>query len=266
MASRVVRRAFSTTDRMYLLTRHFFWLVPLIDLGLFLGFGVLCAVATRLWPRRAGWLCPRLIVMGAVLPALLIVGRGIYPLAWLVFATGIAVALAPTIERHPAAIRAQGDLDVRRLAGGGGDPGRVDPRRGVARPSTRGRPAIARGRPPERAPRRAGYRPGGPPGPVRLRAAHQPSPGRPRPAERPLQPGPGLGPLDARLARQPVHRPMAPRAGHPVAASDAPGVSPPWPNTWDRSATPRPGSSATRSTAPTTAGSIAASPSITTMS
>ena len=108
VASRVVRRAFSTTDRMYLLTRHFFWLVPLIDLGLFLGFGVLCAVATRLWPRRAGWLCPRLIVMGAVLPALLIVGRGIYPLAWLVFATGIAVALAPTIERHPAAIRAKG--------------------------------------------------------------------------------------------------------------------------------------------------------------
>ncbi len=46
--------------------------------------------------------------MGAVLPALLIVGRGIYPLAWLVFATGIAVALAPTIERHPAAIRTKG--------------------------------------------------------------------------------------------------------------------------------------------------------------
>ena len=30
-----------------------------------------------------------------------------------------------------------------------------------------------------------------------------------------FRPGPGLGPLDARLARQPVHRPMAPRAGHP---------------------------------------------------
>jgi arylsulfatase A-like enzyme len=108
VASRVVRRAFGTTDRMYLLTRHFFWLVPLIDLALFLGFGVLCAAATRWWPRRAGWLCPRLIVIGAVLPALLIVGRGIYPLAWLVFAIGIAAALAPTIERRPAAVRTRG--------------------------------------------------------------------------------------------------------------------------------------------------------------
>ena len=85
VASRVVRRAFSTTDRIYLLTRHFFWLVPHINLTLFLGFGVLCAVATRSWPRRAGWPCPRLIVVWAVLPALLIVGRGIYPAAWLVF-------------------------------------------------------------------------------------------------------------------------------------------------------------------------------------
>jgi arylsulfatase A-like enzyme len=105
VASRVVRRAFSPTDRMYLLTRHFFWLLPLINLALFLGFGMLCAVATRSWPRRAGWLCPRLIVVWAVLPALLIVGRGIYPAAWLVFAIGIAAALAPTIERHTAAIR-----------------------------------------------------------------------------------------------------------------------------------------------------------------
>ena len=98
------------------------------------------------------------------------------------------------------------------------------------------------GRPPRRAPRGAGYGPGGPPKPVWLRAAYQPSPRRPRPAERPLQPRPGLGALDARLPRQPVHRPMAPRAGQPVDASDAQERPPPWPNTWGRSAMPRRGS------------------------
>ena len=49
VASRFLRRALSTTDRMFLLTRHFVWLVPIINVSLFLGFGVLCA-----WRRGSG--------------------------------------------------------------------------------------------------------------------------------------------------------------------------------------------------------------------
>ena len=63
-----VRRAFNSTDRMYLMTRHFVRLVPLVNLSLSLGFGLLCALATRRGPRLAGWTCPRLIVAWAVLP------------------------------------------------------------------------------------------------------------------------------------------------------------------------------------------------------
>ena len=36
---RFVRRAFNSTDRMYLMTRHFVRLVPLVNLSLSLGFG-----------------------------------------------------------------------------------------------------------------------------------------------------------------------------------------------------------------------------------
>ncbi len=105
VASRFVRRALSATDRMYLMTRHFVWLVPLVNLSLFLGFGVLCALATRRWPRLAGWTCPRLIVAWAVLPSLLLVGRGIYAEAWLILAIGIAVCLVPIVERRRAGMR-----------------------------------------------------------------------------------------------------------------------------------------------------------------
>ena len=85
------------------MTRHFVWLVPPIDAVIFLCFGVVLAVATRIWPRRAGWLAARLITAWAVLPALLIAGRGIYPEAWLLFALGIASCLAPLLERIPSA-------------------------------------------------------------------------------------------------------------------------------------------------------------------
>ena len=47
---------------MYLMSRHFVWLVPLSNLLLFFVVGMFLAVATKLWPRPAGWLSPRLSV------------------------------------------------------------------------------------------------------------------------------------------------------------------------------------------------------------
>ncbi len=66
--TRVVYRNISATNRLYLMTRHFVWLVPLINLLLFVGLGTVLAGATKLWPRRAGWLSCRLICVLAVLP------------------------------------------------------------------------------------------------------------------------------------------------------------------------------------------------------
>ena len=105
VASRVIYRSLSSTDRLYLMTRHFVWLVPLVNLFVFLALGLLLATATKIWPRRAGWLSVRMIVTWAVLPAFLVAGRGIYPEAWLILAMGLAIFVTPSLERHPAGTR-----------------------------------------------------------------------------------------------------------------------------------------------------------------
>ena len=70
VAVRFLHRTFGSTHRLFLMTRHFVWLIPLVDLALFLAAGAMLALAARRWPRRAGWLGPRLFVALALLPAL----------------------------------------------------------------------------------------------------------------------------------------------------------------------------------------------------
>ncbi len=100
--ARVLRANLSSTNRLYLMTRHFVWVVPLVDGLLFLGTGIVWAAATRFWPRRAGWLGPRFIGTLTLLPALVIAGPAIYPQAWLILALGITCRMAPVLERHVA--------------------------------------------------------------------------------------------------------------------------------------------------------------------
>jgi arylsulfatase A-like enzyme len=102
VAARIMYRALSSTQRLYLMTRHFVWLVPLINMVLFLGIGGSLILAMRLWPRRAGWLSPRLIIATAILPVLTLAGRKIYLEAWLLVALGLAFRIAPLLERHSA--------------------------------------------------------------------------------------------------------------------------------------------------------------------
>jgi arylsulfatase A-like enzyme len=105
VVARVINHSLGSTHRLYMMTRHFVWLVPLISLLLFVGFGVLLAWAVRRWPRRAGWWSPRLIVACALLPVLALAGRRIYVEAWLLVALGVAFRLVPVLERHPAGAR-----------------------------------------------------------------------------------------------------------------------------------------------------------------
>lgn len=105
VAARFGHRILGPTNRLFFMTRHFVWLVPLIDLALFLAIGAPLAMAARRWPRRAGWWAPRLIIVLALLPALGLAGRKIYMEAWLMVALGIAIHLAPMLERHPASAR-----------------------------------------------------------------------------------------------------------------------------------------------------------------
>jgi hypothetical protein len=105
VAVRVAQRSFGSTDRLYLMTRHFVWLVPVLNALLFLIVGALCALATWRWPRRGRWLAVRIILVGAVLPTLVLIGRGIYPVALLILAIGVAARLAPMLERAPSGSR-----------------------------------------------------------------------------------------------------------------------------------------------------------------
>ena len=105
VGTRVLCRSINPTNRLYLMSRHFVWLVPLTNLLLFLGVGCLLALATRLWPRRGGWLSPRLLCAGAMLPALMVAGPQIYTAAWMILALGIASRLVPWLERPATRLR-----------------------------------------------------------------------------------------------------------------------------------------------------------------
>src|SRR6516162_8238502 len=63
VAARVAYRALSATNKLYLMTRHFVWLVPLLSLMLFVLIGTVLALGLRIWPRQVGWLAPRLLVV-----------------------------------------------------------------------------------------------------------------------------------------------------------------------------------------------------------
>jgi arylsulfatase A-like enzyme len=90
---------------MYLMNRHFIWLAPLANLLVFIGAGSLLACATKLWPRRSGWFCPRLVCFAAITPALILSNNRIYIEAWAILAAGIVVNLLPLVERHFPPIR-----------------------------------------------------------------------------------------------------------------------------------------------------------------
>jgi arylsulfatase A-like enzyme len=96
---RVLCKSLIGTNRLYMMTRHFVWLIPLSNLLLFFVGGLLLAAATKACPRPFGWLSPRVICAFALMPALLVAGPQIYPWAWLILASGIAIRLVPRLER-----------------------------------------------------------------------------------------------------------------------------------------------------------------------
>ena len=105
VAVRVGQRLLSPTNRLYMMTRHFFWLVPVTSGLLFLVFGAVFRALTWRWPLRGGWIGLRLILVWAILPTVLLVGRGIYAEAKILLAMGLAVVFARVLERALAGRR-----------------------------------------------------------------------------------------------------------------------------------------------------------------
>lgn len=101
----VVRKHAFDPNRLYEMTRHFVWLIPITNLGLFLALGVLWKLAARAWPRRADWLAARLIVALTMLPPLLVGLPRIHGLAWFIVTLGASARLVPVLERHAEGCR-----------------------------------------------------------------------------------------------------------------------------------------------------------------
>ncbi len=96
----VLRKALVDPNQLYGMSRHFGWLIPVANLGVFLTVGLLGWIACRAWPRRGRWLCVRIACALTLLPMFLVALPRIYGAAGLVMMFGIAVRLVPFLERN----------------------------------------------------------------------------------------------------------------------------------------------------------------------
>jgi arylsulfatase A-like enzyme len=105
VGARIVGTTYFSSNRLYLVSRHFVWLAPLSNLLLFLAIGLILARAATRWSRFGRWFGPRLIGFLAILPVLILLSPRIYPMAWAILALGAALCLASFLERHATWLR-----------------------------------------------------------------------------------------------------------------------------------------------------------------
>jgi arylsulfatase A-like enzyme len=95
----LIRKQWLDPDRLYKMSRHFVWLIPLSNLCVFLTLGLLGCGVILVWPRRGRWLFARGLCALVLLPAMLVAVPQIHGLAWLLVALGVAAQLVPRFER-----------------------------------------------------------------------------------------------------------------------------------------------------------------------
>jgi arylsulfatase A-like enzyme len=98
----VLRKHTFDPNRLYGMSRHFVWVIPMTNLCLFLGLGVVLSLVASRWPRRASWMAARLFCALTLLPSLMVAFPQIYGVAWLVIMLGVAANVAPSLERRAA--------------------------------------------------------------------------------------------------------------------------------------------------------------------
>ncbi len=98
--TKVVCAAVGRGGRLYQMSRHFVWLIPLTNLLVFLVLGVFLALLVWVWPRLGRWLSMRFLAALALLPSLLVAVPEVYASAWFVLAWGIAVWCGPLVDRR----------------------------------------------------------------------------------------------------------------------------------------------------------------------
>jgi arylsulfatase A-like enzyme len=101
----ILRKQTFDSNRLYGMSRHFIWLVPVTDVCVFLSLGIVLCVLVFAWPRTGRWLAERMLCALTLLPPLLIAFPQVYGFAWLIVALGISTRLVPVLERRLAGFR-----------------------------------------------------------------------------------------------------------------------------------------------------------------
>jgi arylsulfatase A-like enzyme len=101
----IVRTQVFDLNRLYWISRHFVWLIPLLNLVIFLVLGLFLSVVTVWAPRRGRWLAGRLLGALTVLPPIWAAFPRIFGPAGFLLALGVSARMVPALERHPAGFR-----------------------------------------------------------------------------------------------------------------------------------------------------------------
>jgi arylsulfatase A-like enzyme len=92
-------------NQLYGMSRHFVWLIPLTNLGVFLAVGLMGGFVCLARPRRGPRLVATVLCALMILPMLLVFFPRIYGLAWLVAALGFSTRAVPFLERNAGVFR-----------------------------------------------------------------------------------------------------------------------------------------------------------------
>ena len=103
--ARCLAKSYFATNQLYLMSRHFTWLVPLSICCFSPRWAWSLALAAKCWPRFGRWFGPRLIGFLAILPVFMVLSPRIYAMAWVLLASGTSVLLASFLERHARSVR-----------------------------------------------------------------------------------------------------------------------------------------------------------------
>ena len=96
----IVRKHLLDFNRLYWMSRHFVWIIPLINLLVLLIVGIVLAVAVLPWWPRGRWLVVRTLCVLTVLPPIWAVSNRIIGPAGFLIALGVAARLVPALERR----------------------------------------------------------------------------------------------------------------------------------------------------------------------
>ena len=101
----VVRKSLVDLNQFYWISRHFVWLIPLTNLGLFLAVGVVLSLLVQYWPRLGIGPAARLLCALTLLSPLWAAFPRIYGPAGVILALGVATRLVPALTRHAIEFR-----------------------------------------------------------------------------------------------------------------------------------------------------------------